>query len=67
MSSTTITQDIPRIQRIVRSLGIAAVAVYPGEHLGYGRHQIVIDWNGEEEVYDDPELAIKALYAAAER
>ena len=64
--SKTITRDILALQRIARELGFSAVAIEPGAHKGFGEHEIVIDWNGEQETFSTADEAEKALREAAE-
>lgn len=62
--SATITEDIPRLQRLIRDLGIHATSVHPGRCLGFDRHEIIIDWNGELESFscvDDAEAEIRRV------
>ena len=64
--STTITRDIPELQRMAHEFGFRCVAIYPGPHKGFGEHHIVIDWNGDTEMYPTFDLAEQALRSAAQ-
>ena len=65
--SDTITKDIPALQSLIRELGLSATTVRAGEHRGFGKHKIIVDWNGDDEEFDSVEDAEKEIRAVAKR
>lgn len=61
----TTHEEITGLQNLLRELGIQATSVRLGEHLGHGRHKIVIDWNGEVEEFETAEAAEKEIRAVS--
>lgn len=61
----TIIEEIPRLQRLAKKLGIEGIAIHPGKAKSFSDHEIVIDWNGGEETYYSANHAAWALRDAA--